>query len=497
LRHGPKRFSGDARGELCAERFPVESQADYHGGARPSEVCETAMSKPSEKRVTDTILASIADGVFTVDEDWRITSFNRAAEEITGVPRAEAIGRRCCDVFRASICENECALKETLRTGRPIVNKAIYILDANGQRIPISISAAPLRDADGKTIGGVETFRDLSLVEELRKELEAKYTFADIVGRSAAMRRLFDLLTRVAESNSTVLIEGASGTGKELVARAIHDLSARREKRFVAINCGALPDTLLESELFGYKAGAFTDARRDKPGRLAVADGGTILLDEIGDISPAMQTRLLRVLQERVFEPLGSVEPVEVDVRVIAATNRDLGRLVKKGVFREDLFYRINVIRMKLPELRDRREDIPLLVERFVTKFNRLQNKDVAGVSEDTLAILMEHDYPGNVRELENIIEHAFVLCRGGLIEPHHLPASVRGDAEVKPPLGKGALTLRAFEAMHIADAVRRHRGNRAAAARELGIDPSTLFRKIKSLGIELPGPDSQHPPEE
>jgi transcriptional regulator with PAS, ATPase and Fis domain len=199
---------------------------------------------------------------------------------------------------------------------------------------------------------------------------------------------------------------------------------------------------------------------------------------------------LLRVLQERVFEPLGSVEPVDVDVRVIAATNKDLSRLVRKGVFREDLFYRVNVIRMKLPELRDRREDIPLLVGRFVSKFNRLQNKDIPGVSEDALALLMQHDYPGNVRELENLIEHAFVLCRGGLIEPHHLPPSVRGDTETKPQRGKGTLTLKALEALHIADAVRRHNGNRTAAARELGIDPSTLFRKIKALRIELPGPE-------
>ena len=448
------------------------------------------MNELSKERATETILDSIADGVFTVDEDWRITSFNRAAEQITGVSRDEAVGRPCCDVFRASICENECALKETLRSGRPIVNKAVYILDADGQRIPISISAAALKDANGNTIGGVETFRDLSLVEELRKELEGKYTFADIVGRSSAMRQLFDLLPQIADSNSTVLIEGASGTGKELVARALHSLSPRRDKRFVAINCGALPDTLLESELFGYKAGAFTDARHDKPGRLAIADGGTVLLDEIGDISPAMQARLLRVLQERVFEPLGSVEPVKVDVRVVAATNRDLSRLVRKGTFRQDLFYRINVIRMKLPELRDRREDIPLLVDRFVSKFNRLQNKDVAGVSEDALAVLMEHDYPGNVRELENVIEHAFVLCRGGLIEPHHLPSSIRGEAEIKPQRGKGALSLKTLEAMHIADAIRRHGGNRTAAARELGIDPSTLFRKIKSLNIDLSGHD-------
>jgi len=444
------------------------------------------MDGSPEQEARDVILESIADGVFTVDLDWRITSFNGAAEHITGVRREAAIGRRCCDVFRASICETECALKETLGTRRPIVNKAIYILDAEGRRVPISISAAVLKDAEGQTIGGVETFRDLSLVEELRKELEGKYTFADIVGRSPVMRQLFDLLPQIAESNSTVLIEGASGTGKELVARALHNLSPRHDKRFVAINCGALPDTLLESELFGYKAGAFTDARHDKPGRLAIAHGGTILLDEIGDISPAMQSRLLRVLQERTFEPLGSVEPVAVDVRIVAATNKDLRRLVKKGDFRQDLFYRVNVIRLKLPELRDRREDIPLLVGRFVSKFNRLQNKDVAGVSEDTLGLLLDHDYPGNVRELENVIEHAFVLCRGGLIEPHHLPSALRRSVGVRPQAGERGLTLRALEAIHIADAVRRHNGNRTAAARELGIDPSTLFRKVRALGIDL-----------
>ena len=450
------------------------------------------MNEAPKTQEKDVILDSIADGVFTVDEDWRITSFNRAAERITGVSRAEAIGQRCCDVFRASICENECALREALGSGRPIVNKAIYILDAQGRRIPVSISAATLKDASDRVIGGVETFRDLSMVEELRRELEGTYTFADIVGRSPGMRRLFDLLPQVADSNSTVLIEGASGTGKELFARAIHNLSPRRDKRFVAINCGALPDTLLESELFGYKAGAFTDARQDKPGRFAVADEGTIFLDEIGDISPAMQSRLLRVLQEKLFEPLGSVEPVEVDVRVVAATNQDLGKLVRQGAFREDLFYRINVMRLKLPALRDRREDIPLLVERFVGKFNRLQNKDIAGVSEEALALLMEHHYPGNVRELENIVEHAFVLCRGGLIEGHHLPPELRGDDDAARRLRKGARTLKALEALHITDALRRHGGNRTAAARELGIDPSTLYRKIKSLAIKLP--DRPHP---
>ena len=441
----------------------------------------------AKEQAGDTILDSIADGVFTVDKNWRITSFNRAAEKITGVACDEAIGKHCCDVFRASICENQCALEQTLSTAKPIINKAIYVINAAGHRIPISISTAILKDSAGKVVGGVETFRDLSMVEQLRKELEGKYTFADIIGHSHAMQKLFDILPQIAASTSSVLIEGDSGTGKELFARAIHNLSARREKPFVAVNCSALPDTLLESELFGYKAGAFTDARKDKLGRFAVAHTGTIFLDEIGDISPAMQARLLRVLQEKTFEPLGSVKPVTVDVRVIAATNRNLDKLVRKGSFREDLFYRVNVVRLQLPALRDRREDIPLLMEHFLAKFNRLQNKDLPGVSPEAMALLMKHDYPGNVRELENILEHAFVLCPGGLIDVQHLPPSLVDSAAMPPSARMQALTLKAFETLHIADALRRHGGNRRAAAKELGINPSTLFRKIRSLDIDLP----------
>ena len=440
------------------------------------------------------ILDSINDGVFTVDRQWQITSFNRAAEQITGVPRRQAIGRSCCEVFRASICESACALRETLATGRPLVNRAVYILDARGRQIPISISTAVFKDDQGTIIGGVETFRDLSALQDLRKELEGKYTFADIVGRSHAMRRLFEILPQIAESDSSVLIEGASGTGKELFARAIHQLSRRRKKRFVAISCAALPDTLLESELFGYKAGAFTDARKDKPGRFALANGGTLFLDEIGEISPAMQVRLLRVLQERTYEPLGGVEPVKTDVRVVAATNKNLTKLVAKGAFREDLFYRIHVIGLKLPDLRDHREDIPLLVEHFIGKFNRLQGKDIAGVSDDVMARLMEYDYAGNIRELENIIEHAFVLCRGGLIRAVHLPPQFHASEEQTVPSIAG-MTLDAMERLLISDALRRSNGNRAAAARQLGINPSTLFRKIKSLGIEPPDKDDHGKP--
>lgn len=450
------------------------------------------MSITLQKQTRDVILDSIVDGVFTVNEEWQITSFNRAAEEITGVASADAIGQRCCDVFHASICENQCALKESLRTGHPVVCRPIYIVRADGRRISVSISATALKDHEGNVIGGVETFRDLSVIEELRKELLDKYTVADIVSRSGAMRQVLDALPQLAESDSTVLIEGASGTGKELVARAIHTLSPRGMKRFVAVNCGALPDTLLESELFGYTAGAFTDARRDKPGRFAVADGGTIFLDEIGEITPAMQVKLLRVLQEKAFEPLGAVDPVSTNVRIVAATARNLQSLVAEGVFRADLFYRVNVIRIQLPPLRDRREDIPLLVEHFVSRFNRLQQKNVSGVSEEVMAILLEHEFPGNIRELQNIVEHAFVLCRDGLIEPRHLPATLRACLRPQFASHGGELSLKTLEKLHIMEAIRRHGGNRKAAARALGIHVSTMFRKIKSLGIELPKTDGR-----
>ena len=444
------------------------------------------------KKYQETILNSINEGVFTVDVNWQITSFNRAAEKITQVQKRDAIGRPCCEVFRASICENDCALKRTLATGKPTFNITASIVTKSGQQIPIRLSTAILKERDGTIAGGVETFQDLTQIEQLRKELESRYTFEDIIGRSPVMMNLFQIMPQIAESDSTVLISGASGTGKELFAQAIHNLSYRKNKPFVAVNCAALPDTLLESELFGYKKGAFTGAQKDKPGRFALAQGGTILIDEIGDISSAMQVRLLRVLQEKWIEPLGSVQPIKVDVRVISSTNQDLENLVREKKFRKDLFYRIQVVQLKLPDLQQRRMDIPILVDHMVAKFNKLKDKDIAGVSEVVMQCLMAHDFPGNVRELENIIEHAFVLCQSGLIEMRHLPSELCAASALIKGEFTDTKSLKSMEKAMILETLYRRKGNRKQAAKDLGIDYSTLYRKIKDLEIETPPTDGR-----
>lgn len=441
---------------------------------------------------TEAILESISDGVFTVDREWRVMSFNRAAEEITGVSRKEAIGRRCSDVFRSSMCGAACALKRTLKTGKPIIGQSGYIIDSEGNRIPISISTAVLRDGTGRVIGGAETFRDLAEVEALREALEGKARVGDLTSRSPLMQRVFEVLPVIAASPSTVLLLGETGTGKELVARTIHSLSPRNQYPFVAVNCGALPDTLLESELFGYKAGAFTGAHKDKPGRFGLAKGGTIFLDEIGEVSPALQVRLLRVLQERTYEPLGATRSESADVRVIVATNKDLTGQVRQRLFREDLYYRVNVVRIELPPLRRRKEDIPLLVEQFVARFNRLQQKSVQGVGAEALSLLMAYDWPGNIRELENAIERAFILCNDKNIGIGHLPGELtaHGAAISKDNDIRSAHDI--LDAQAIVSALARNNFNRQAAARELGIHKTTLFRKMKKLGISLPEQDGR-----
>ncbi|MDK2954911.1 MAG: hypothetical protein PWQ57_407 [Desulfovibrionales bacterium] len=426
----------------------------------------------------EAILDSTADGVFTVDRDWSITSFNAAAERITGIPRDEALGRKCWEVFRSSLCDGECAMRACLAKDIRLSNKSIFIVRPDGEKVPVSISAAPLKNSDGVVIGGVETFRDLTEIQIMRSKVEETYTFEDIVGKSRALTKIFRIMPQIGKSEATVLLLGESGTGKELFARALHHLSDRKNGPFVAVNCGALPDTLLESELFGYKAGAFTDAKRDKPGRFELASGGVIFLDEIGDLPGKLQVKLLRVLQEKTYEPLGSVTPVATDARVVAATNRDLEALVASGEFRQDLYYRLNVVTLRLPPLRERREDVGLLIQHFVRRLNAMQGKNVEGLSEDAMQILMRHDFPGNVRELENILEFAFILCPGGFIQVEHLPEHLQPESRSSADFSEPR-TLEEIKCRAVLESLARNQGRRMAVCRELGVSKDTLRRML------------------
>ena len=438
-------------------------------------------------KVTEVILESISEGVFTVDEKWKITSFNRAAEKITGISRKEAIGKHCWEVFRSNMCESDCALRRTMKMGKNYIDTSTDIVNSDQRRIPVVVCTSLLKDENGQVLGGVETFRDMTMVEELKKELDSRFQVGDMVSRSPLMHKIFGILPQISESDSTVLIQGETGTGKELLARAIHDLSMREKSPFVPVNCAAMPDTLLESELFGYKAGAFTDAVKDKQGHFSMARGGSIFLDEIGSVSAAFQVRLLRVLQDHTFHPLGATQDEKADVRIIAATNTDLEEAVKKGSFRQDLYYRINVMRLFLPPLRERREDIPLLIQHFISKINLLREKKVSGISQEALALLMSHDFPGNIRELENIIAYAAVLCPEGQIESRCFPDTIRLASIPEESHGTIKAALKSVETAAIMDALQRHDFNRVAAAADLGMHKSTLYRKIKDLGIELP----------
>ncbi len=456
----------------------------------PEHAADDAEELSSSDRF-EAVLRSISDGVFTVDSAFRIRCFNRAAQEITGFTAEEALGRPCHEVFRINICPDACALRYTLETGERVVDLAATLRARDEREVPVSVSTSVLRDRRGRVMGGVETFRDLTLIERLRREVDRRYSVEDIIGKSPRMRALFDILGPVARGNSPVLLQGESGTGKELFARAIHRLSDRSDGPFVAVNCGALPEALVESELFGYRKGAFTGATRDKPGRVAVAEGGTLLLDEVGDLPPPTQVKLLRFLQELEYEPVGGVRPRKADVRIVAATHVPLAEMVRDGLFRDDLYYRLNVMQLDIPPLRQRTEDIPLLIDHFIARFNAIKDRHITGLSAKAMDLLLRHDYPGNVRELENIIEHGFVLCAGSTILSRHLPVDRLSEG---PPDGppSPATSLQDAERAAILRALEVHGNNRLETARALGIHKTTLFRKIKRLGIELPPTDGR-----
>ncbi|MFZ5766726.1 MAG: sigma 54-interacting transcriptional regulator [Thermodesulfobacteriota bacterium] len=470
-----------------------DSPTTSSAGGPPKNLRNAAPKNMVHKGVSfsEAILESILHGAFTVDLDFTITSFNRSAENITGYKRSEAIGMKCYHIFRADICKSNCPLKKSMETGRDVCHQRVTIKDIDGDDVQIIVCTSVLRNTRQEIIGGVETFRDISSVSRFGEAIVKKYSQHSIISKNEKIRQILATLPSIAASDSTVLIEGPSGSGKELFAKAIHNLAGRKGK-FVALNCAALPDTLLESELFGYKKGAFTGATSDKPGRFALAEKGTIFLDEIGDISPALQLKLLRILQEREYEPLGGTETFKADVRVIAATNKNLREQIDKGAFREDLFYRLNVIKITLPSLAERREDIPLLVHHFIEKFNSQQGKKIEAVSPRVLNILMSYDYPGNIRELENIIEYCFVLCQGNIIDPHCLPEGLREPAAQEggtcsPVLRTAAPTLSTAEAETIIAALRLFNGNRSQTAAHLGIDKTTLWRKMKKYRIRFP----------
>ena len=426
-----------------------------------------------------TILDSVADGVFTVDESMRITSFNRAAEEITGFSRNEALGQRCCEIFRTDVCFSACPVEEAMKTGQDVINREVSVLDRRNREIPISVNASALRDADGRPVGGVETFRDLSQLRALTREMEEKYTFHQPVSRNPVMRKLFDILPDVAASDVAVLIQGDSGTGKELFARAIHNLSPRKDKPLVVVNCGALPEPLLEAEIFGAKRGAYTGAVDDRPGRLELAEGGTFFLDEIGDLPLSLQVKLLRVIENLEYQPLGAKRSRKADVRFVAATHRDLEQMVRAGNFRQDLFFRLNVIVLKIPPLSARSEDIPLLLDLALERFNAKYGKKIRGFTGEALSFLLNHAYPGNVRELLNMVERAVILNHDAMIGVKDFPASISRDPSPQLARPDGKRPSR----KELQRILEQYGGNRALAAQTLGVHRTTLWRWMKTTG--------------
>ncbi|MDY0212886.1 MAG: sigma 54-interacting transcriptional regulator [Desulfuromonadaceae bacterium] len=423
-----------------------------------------------------TILDSVSDGVFTVDNNMCITLFNRGAENITGVPREKALGQPCCEIFRTNACFDNCPLRQAIVSGKNINNREVTILDQNNREIPISVNAAVLLNLEGEVIGGVETFRDLSQLHALSEEFRKKFIFQDMISRNHKMQQLFDIIPDVAASDVTVLLQGESGTGKELFARALHNLSARTEAPLVVINCGALPEQLLEAEFFGVRKGAYTGAVMDRQGRLVSAEGGTLFLDEIGDLPLSLQVKLLRVLENREYQPLGSDETKIANVRFITATHHDLAELVEQKRFRRDLFYRLNIVTLKIPPLHERQEDIPLLLDISLERFCKKHGKRIHSFSPEALERLLTHQYTGNVRELINIVERAVVLCRSTQIKQRHLPPSPEKTDPPPPTAG--------ISAAELSQLLLRFGGRKSQISKHLGIDRTTLWRWLKKHNL-------------
>ncbi len=447
-----------------------------------------AEEKLNEQRSRlEAIFASVKDAIITVDPNLVVREANKSTESICGISNKEIVGRG----FQLS--QNHCCrschevLKQTLDKKAAIRDCMIECDHQHRLNQVVSVSSSPLHDPDGKFMGAVMVIRDMTLLRDLKRELRQRNQFHNIIGRNKTMQDVYRLVEDLANLDTTVLVTGESGTGKELIARALHYGGNRAFKPFITVNCSALTESLLESELFGHVKGAFTGAVKDKKGRFQAADSGTILLDEIGDISPMIQMRLLRVLQEKEFERVGETIPQKVNVRVIACTNKDLKEKVRQGEFRHDLYYRLKVVEVSMPPLRDRLEDLPLLVEHFRCAFNRRFEKSIEGISNEVLSRFMAYHWPGNVRELEHVMEHAFVLCHGGVITLTHLPQDIRKERGGHTIYPSKPIEKKSMGAQDILDALNHTGWNKAKAARLLGIGRRTIYRKIEAYGLKRP----------
>lgn len=440
-----------------------------------------------DRRLKD-ILDTLDIGIITMDRGGHMTFFNTTAETITGYGRKEILGKSYADLFQPEAPESPLPPDPKRHYAKASPGKEIWLLSKSGDHVPVRSSHTELRNKEGRVVGSLVTISDLSLQHALDTAIKNQYTFFDMVGRDPAMQRIFEIIPVVAASDATILIEGATGTGKDVLAKVIHHASPRVNKPMVKVNCAALPDTLLESEMFGYVKGAFTGADRNKPGRFQEADGSTIFLDEIGDMPLSLQAKLLRVLEDKEFYPLGSRKPTKVDVRVISATNQGLEKMVTAKKFREDLYYRLNVMRLELPPLQDRKMDIPLLISHILKRMAALKNRECPEISEDAMAVLLNYAYPGNVRELENILEHTLIVCRGDMITRNHLPLSLQRNL-----LNMAATDLSAIspdndrdnnEKGRLLAVLKKHQWHRGKAAEALQINRSTLWRKMRKYDL-------------
>ena len=442
-----------------------------------------------------TIVDTLHDGVMVVDQEGKIRVVNSAAEKLTGYSAEELTGKSCtilnctgCKIIGKGAGTDYCRL---FSIGK-MKDKKCLITTKDRRTTHVLKSASMLQDENGEIIGAVETLTDMSEIirkqneiMSLRKTFHLDDGYHGMLGKSDIMQNFFELIENVAQSEAPVMIQGPSGAGKELVARAIHEVSGRSGMPFIKVNCAALNENLLESELFGHVKGAFTGADRDREGRFEAAHGGTIFLDEIGDVPLSTQVKLLRVLEDKKVERVGDNKPITIDVRIVTATNKNLEELVARGLFREDLFFRINVFPLHCPSLAERREDIPLIVQSFIKRNEPRQEKKILGCTPEAMEKLTSYSWPGNIRELRNAIEYASVLCPGGAIDVQHLPVKIKQHsfstkkAAIKKPLNETR------DREHLLDALKQAQGNQSEAARILGVSRITVWKKMKKYGIK------------